>query len=158
VKMFSTKLAMLFAASFVGTVAHAATPLKLSSDVFVERHVKYADGTSATVLEKPNLVTPGDTLVFVVKYKNVGDKPASNVSVTNPMPAAVAFDGTSDGLEIVSVDGGKSWGFLNTLRVTDPAGKQRAARMSDVTHVKWNINQPLSVGSEGKLIFRGVVK
>ncbi len=140
------------------TSAYAATPLKLSSDVFVERYIKQADGTKATVLEKPSLVTPGDTLVFVVKYKNIGDKPATNVSVTNPMPAAVAFDGTSDGLEIVSVDGGKNWGFLRTLRVLDPAGKPRAARMSDVTHVKWNINQPLSVGSEGKLIFRGVVK
>jgi uncharacterized repeat protein (TIGR01451 family) len=145
-------------ALLIGTTAQAATPLQLSSDVFVERQVKRADGSNAVVLQKPNLVTPGDNLVFVVKYKNTGAKPATNISVTNPLPNAVAFNGTSDGLEMVSVDGGKSWGFLPALRVAGQDGKPRAARMTDVTHVKWNLNQPLSAGSEGKLIFRGVVK
>jgi uncharacterized repeat protein (TIGR01451 family) len=142
----------------IGAAAYAATPLKLSSDVFVERHVVRADGSNATVLEKPNLVTPGDNLVFVVKYKNVGDKPATNISVTNPLPSAVAFNGTADGLEVVSIDGGKSWGFLKSLRVQAQDGKGRPALMTDVTHIKWNLNQPLSVGTEGKLIFRGIVK
>ena len=136
----------------------AATPLQLSSDVFVERHVRHADGSNAVVLQKPNLVTPGDNLVFVVKYKNTGSKATSNISVTNPLPSAVAFNGTSDGLEMVSVDGGKSWGFLSALRVAGQDGKLRSVRMIDVTHIKWNLNQPLSAGSEGKLIFRGVVK
>jgi uncharacterized repeat protein (TIGR01451 family) len=145
-------------ALLISTTAQAATPLQLSSDVFVERQVKRADGSNAVVLQKPNLVTPGDNLVFVVKYKNTGTKPATNISVTNPLPNAVAFNGTSDGLEMVSVDGGKSWGFLPALRVAGQDGKQRAARMTDVTHIKWNLNQPLSAGSEGKLIFRGVVK
>jgi uncharacterized repeat protein (TIGR01451 family) len=148
----------MVSALFGSAAAYAATPLKLSSEVFVERQIKHADGSNAVVLEKPNLVTPGDNLVFVVKYKNVGDKPASNVSVTNPLPSAVAFNGTSDGLEVVSVDGGRTWGFLPALRVNGQDGKPRAARMTDVTHVKWNLNQSLSVGSEGKLIFRGVVK
>ena len=136
----------------------AEAPLQLSSDVFVERQVRHADGSNAVVLQKPNLVTPGDNLIFVVKYKNTSAKAASNFSVTNPLPSAVAFNGTSDGLEMVSVDGGKSWGFLPTLRVAGQDGKPRFARMSDVTHIKWNLNQPLSAGSEGKLIFRGVVK
>lgn len=146
------------AALLTSANVHAATPLQLSSDVFVERQIKRADGSRSTVLQKPMSVTPGDSLVFVVKYKNTGNKAASNVSVTNPLPSAVAFNGTSDGLEMVSVDGGKSWGFLPSLRVAGQDGKPRAARMTDVTHLKWNLNQPLSVGSEGKLIFRGIVR
>ena len=141
-----------------GAAVQAAAPLQLSSDVFVERQVRHADGSNAVVLQKPNLVTPGDNLIFVVKYKNTGSKATSNISVTNPLPSAVAFNGTSDGLEMVSVDGGKSWGFLPALRVAGQDGRLRSARMSDVTHIKWNLNQPLSAGSEGKLIFRGVVK
>jgi uncharacterized repeat protein (TIGR01451 family) len=140
------------------SIAAAATPLQLSSDVFVERTISRDDGTKTIVLEKPKMVTPGDNLVFVVKYKNVSAATASNFVVTNPLPPAVTFDGTSDGLEVVSIDGGKSWGLLGNLRIAKENGATRAAQRSDVTHIKWNLNQPLTAGAEGKLIFRGVVK
>lgn len=144
---------------FAGTgVVLAATPLELKSDVFVERQVVRSDGKSAMVLEKPDMVSPGDQLVFVVRYKNVGDATASNLVVTNPLPPAIVFNGTSDGLEIVSTDGGKSWGSLRSLRIALPDGTARTANMADVTHIKWNLNQPLTAGSGGKLIFRGIVK
>lgn len=146
------------AALFGGAAAFAAAPLQLSSDIFVEREVVRADGTKTVVLEPPHLVTPGDNLVFVVKYRNVGTSTASNFVVTNPLPAAVAFNGTLDGLEIVSIDGGRSWGILGTLRIAKADGTFRQAQRSDVTHIKWNLNQPLTAGAEGKLIFRGIVK
>jgi uncharacterized repeat protein (TIGR01451 family) len=138
--------------------AQAATPVQLSSDVFVERLKQRPDGSTTTVLEEPKLVTPGDNLVFVVKFKNAGAKPAEKFVVTNPLPKAVAFNGTSDGLETVSIDGGQSWGSLPTLRVKDAEGNQRPALMADVTHIRWNLNQSLPAGSEGKLIFRGIVR
>lgn len=146
------------ALAMIGVSAKAATPLQLSSDVFVERQVVRADGSRTVVLEQPNLVLPGDSLVFVVKYRNVGTATASNFVVTNPLPAAVAFNGTSDGLEVVSIDGGKSWGILSALRVKQSDDSVRAAERRDVTHIKWNLNQPLTAGAEGKLIFRGIVK
>ncbi|MEP0318716.1 MAG: hypothetical protein ABJD49_08685 [Parasphingorhabdus sp.] len=139
-------------------MAIAANNVALSSDVFVERSVEKADGKTAVVLEQPTTVVPGDKLVFVVKYKNVGTTPATDFSVTNPLPKAVAFNGTSDGTEIVSVDGGRNWGPLSALKYTRENGEIRPALMSDVTHVKWKFNQSLSVGSEGKLVFRGTVK
>ncbi|MBL0923914.1 MAG: DUF11 domain-containing protein [Sphingomonadaceae bacterium] len=157
-KIFTSIVAAILACFCVASTTFAATPLQLVSDVFVERQVVKPDGSKTVILEKPNLVTPGDNLVFVVRYKNVGGATASNFVVTNPLPAAVAFDGTSDGLETVSVDGGKSWGFLGTLRVTKPDGTLRPALRSDVTHIKWNLNQTLTAGAEGKLIFRGIVK
>ncbi len=139
-------------------VAVAANNVALSSDVFVERNVEKADGKTAVVLEQPTTVVPGDRLVFVVKYKNVGSSPATDFSVTNPLPKAVSFNGTSDSTEIVSVDGGRNWGPLSALQYTRENGEIRPALMSDVTHVKWKFNQSLSVGSEGKLVFRGTVK
>lgn len=153
-----TALVALTASLFGGASAFAATPLQISSDVFVERQVERVDGSKTVILEKPNMVTPGDSLVFVVKYKNVSGATASNFVVTNPLPSAVQFNGTSDGLEVVSIDGGKNWGFLNSLRVSRADGTARPAQRSDVTHIKWNLNQPLTAGAEGKLIFRGVVK
>ena len=139
-------------------MALAANNVALSSDVFVERQVEKPDGRTAVVLEQPVTVVPGDNLVFVVKYKNVGNLPATDFSVTNPLPKAVTFNGTSDGTEIVSIDGGKSWGPLSALKITREDGEVRPALMSDVTHIKWKFNRSLSAGSEGKLVFRGTVK
>ncbi|MGB5724866.1 MAG: hypothetical protein WBM39_10670 [Parasphingorhabdus sp.] len=138
--------------------AMAANSVSLSSDVFVERKVAKPNGTTAVVLEQPTTVIPGDNLVFVVNYKNVGSTPASDFSVTNPLPKAVAFNGTSDGTEIVSVDGGKTWGPLSALTYPGEKGEIRPALMTDVTHVKWKFNRSLSAGSGGKLVFRGTVK
>ena len=135
-----------------------AAPLELASDVFVEREHKRPDGSVATILEEPKLVLPGDQLVFVVRYKNVGAQPASKFSVTNPITRAVAFSGTADGTETVSIDGGKSWGFLSQMKVSKADGTTRPALPGDVTHVKWNLNQTLAAGSAGKLVFRGVVR
>lgn len=136
----------------------AASPVELSSDIFVEKQQRRADGTMAVELVTPKIIVPGDSLVFVVRYRNVGTKPASNFTVTNPLPSAVAFSGTSDGNEMVSIDGGKSWGKLSQLRITNADGSTRPALMTDVTHLKWNMNQTLAAGEGGKLIFRGVVK
>ncbi|MGL5837675.1 MAG: hypothetical protein ACRCY3_04155 [Sphingorhabdus sp.] len=151
------KFAVAVLAAIGGGQAFAA-PLELASDVLVERQQKRADGTTATILEEPKMVVPGDQLVFVVRYKNVGAQPASKFTVTNPIPRAVVFSGTSDGTEMVSVDGGKNWGFLSQLKIARADGSSRAALPADVTHVKWNLNQTLAAGSAGKLVFRGVVR
>ncbi len=152
------KLISAILALAVPGAALAANNVELSSDVFVERKIDKPNGKTAIVLEQPKTVIPGDNLVFVVRYKNVGTQPATDFSVTNPLPKAVAFNGTADGKEIVSVDGGKTWGPLSTLTLTRENGEVRPAMMTDVTHVKWKFDRSLSVGSEGKLVFRGTVK
>lgn len=157
-KPINSAVLLVLTAVFWGSASVAATPLELKSDVFVERQVVRSDGSNAVVLEKPNMVTPGDSLVFVVRYKNMGSSTANNFVVTNPLPAAVAFNGTSDGSEVVSIDSGTSWGVLGSLRVAQADGTTRPAAFADVTHIKWNLNQPLTAGAEGKLIFRGIVK
>lgn len=146
------------AAACIAVPAFAQTPLELSSDVFVERIETLADGSNKAVLNKPTTVLPGDSLVFIVKYKNASAAPASNLMVTNPLPAPVQFNGTADGNEEVSVDGGKSWGSLKTLIIKNQDGTDRAAVMSDVTHIRWALKQTLAAGSSGKLIFRGIVR
>jgi uncharacterized repeat protein (TIGR01451 family) len=149
---------IIFALLSLIAVPSVAAPLELASDVFVEREHKRPDGSVTTILEEPKLVLPGDQLVFVVRYKNVGAQPASKFTVTNPIPRAVAFSGTADGTEIVSIDGGRNWGFLTQLKVSKADGSVRPALPGDVTHVKWNLNQTLAAGSAGKLVFRGVVR
>jgi uncharacterized repeat protein (TIGR01451 family) len=157
IKYITYGLTALFIAAVTSPVV-AASPVEISSDIFIEKQQKRADGTIATTLVAPKIIVPGDQLVFVVRYQNTGAQTARNFTVTNPIPAAISFSGTSDGNEIVSIDGGKSWGRLSELRLERSDGTSRPALMTDVTHIKWNMNQPLASGQGGKLIFRGVVK
>jgi uncharacterized repeat protein (TIGR01451 family) len=152
------KLLLAFFALLTPLTAHAANEVALTSSVFVEKSVPQADGKTRLVLEEPKVVVPGDRLVFVLNYKNLGGKPATDFVVTNPMPGAVAYQGTGDTGAIVSVDGGKSWGAMAGLKVRKADGSIRAAYPEDVTHVRWAMKAPIPVGAAGKLSFRGVVR
>jgi len=135
-----------------------ANGVVLTSTVFVEKDVTDAQGRKAVVLEEPNVVTPGDRLVFLLNYRNTDQRPAADFVVTNPMPAAVAYQGTADGGAEVSIDGGRSWGQLGTLKITEAGGTVRGARPEDVTHIRWALKQAIPSGSVGKLSFRGIVR
>jgi uncharacterized repeat protein (TIGR01451 family) len=151
------KLLLLILALVTPAAAFAAEEVALSSHVFVERVKPDASGAPKTVREKPEVVTPGDRLVFVLSYKNQGAQPATGFTVTNPIPPAVSFTGAEGGA-LLSVDGGKSWGQLPALKVARPDGTARPATAADVTHIRWSFAQPIAAGSGGELSFRGTVK
>jgi uncharacterized repeat protein (TIGR01451 family) len=150
----------LFLLTFLALIAvpAAASPVALSNNVFVERVSTDAQGNRRVTLEEPKVVTPGDRLVFVLNYRNASAKPAEKFVVTNPMPAAVQFAEQGDSAAQLSVDGGKNWGNLSTLRVLSSDGGMRPARAEDVTHIRWAFNTPIPAGAGGKLMFRGIVK
>lgn len=138
--------------------ALAAGQVALNSTVLVERSVTASDGRQRLTLEEPKLVTPGDRLVFVLNYRNSGTLPAEKLIVTNPLPSAVAFAGVADARAEVSIDGGRSWGTLATLKVTTFDGRLRPARPDEVTHIRWALAKPVPPGAQGKLSFRGIVR
>lgn len=151
------KTPFLFALGLIvpGT-ALAADPVSLTSTVFVEKTSTGAQGRNRVVLEPPGRMSPGDRLVFMLNYRSVGTRSIGDFVVTNPMPAAVAYQGTSDPSAVVSIDGGRRWGRLDQLKVTERDGSIRSARPEDVTHVRWTLNP--ATGSAGRLMFRGVVR
>lgn len=152
------KLLLITSLLAASVPAVAADNVSLKSDVFVSRQVKDDAGRTTTVLAPPKMVTPGDRLVFVLDYRNAGTTPATDFTVTNPIPGAVAYaDGASAGAQ-VSIDGGKSWGGLPTLTIAAADGKRRAATPADVTHIRWTLARPIPVGGGGKLQFNGIVR
>lgn len=151
------KWALILAAFAAPQAALAAAQVTLDSKVFVERSVKASDGRVQLVRAAPKPVFPGDTLLFVLSYRNGGAKPADHFTVTNPIPASVTFV-SSDGGADYSVDGGRTWGPLAALRVPAAGGSLRAPTPSDVTHVRWTLNRAIPVGGSGTLSFHGLVK
>jgi uncharacterized repeat protein (TIGR01451 family) len=152
------KLLLAIAALFAPGAAFAADSVALSSMVFVEKTIADADGKAKITLQEPKVVTPGDRLIFILNYQNRGSAAANNFVVTNPLPTAVAYQGTADTSAEVSIDGGKNWGALAALKVADGPGRWRSARPEDVTHVRWTMKQAIPAGAQGKLSFRGIVR
>jgi uncharacterized repeat protein (TIGR01451 family) len=138
--------------------AWAADSVRLSSEVFVEKIEAAPNGKARIVLHQPKLVVPGDRLVFILSYRNEGPTTATNFTVTNPLPTAVSFEEAPGAQAQYSVDNGRVWGALASLKLRESDGKWRAARPDDVTHVRWVLKQPLPSGTGGKLTFRGIVR
>ena len=150
--------ALLFVIALLApSFALAANNVTLSSTVFLEKTIADSSGHARIVLEEPKAVTPGDQLVFILNYRNAGNAPASDFIVTNPLPAAVAYLGSGDSAQ-VSIDGGRNWGALPTLKVRETDGRWRSARPDDVTHVRWALKHTIAAGAQGKLSFRGIVR
>jgi uncharacterized repeat protein (TIGR01451 family) len=152
------KIWLALFALLVPATAFAADNVSLTSKVFVERVKPGADGKPVAVREELGIVTPGDKLVFVLGYHNGGAEPATGFTLTDPIPPSIAFVGSDDQSAIVSVDGGKSWGALASLKVVQADGSSRPAVAADVTHIRWSFSRPIAAGSRGELSFRGVVE
>ena len=140
---------------FAASAALAQVTTRMTT--FLEKSVAEGTGGSKIVLQTPSQVFPGDRVVYVLSYHNAGAASATNFAVTDAIPSHVSFEESPDATALVSVDGGKSWGHLATLKVSSPNG-ERAARPEDVTHIRWSLSAPIPAGADGKLSFRGTVK
>lgn len=136
--------------------AQAAPPIELKGDVKLDR-VIVENGRETHVLVEPNVVVPGDKLVFATAYRNSGASAVNNFVVTNPIPAGVMLAPEGVAPADVSVDGGKGWGKLASLTVAGPNGVKRAAQSSDVTHIRWTL-PVLAPGATGTLTYRAIVR
>jgi uncharacterized repeat protein (TIGR01451 family) len=153
------KHAFFLAALAVPTALFAqAQSVALVSKAFVVKQVPDGPGKSKNTLVVPERVLPGEALVFMLEYKNTGAKPATAFVINNPIPANVLFTGVEQPWAVVSVDGGKTFGALATLKVPKGDGTMRAALPTDVTAVRWKFAQPIAPAAEGRVTFYAMVK
>lgn len=151
------QIVMALVVAAAPTVAFAAPgQVSMVGDVKIEKVVT-ENGTTRTVLVEPKVVVPGDRLLFTTRYVNGGTGPVQNFVVTNPLPGAVTLVAESGHGYAVSVDGGKTWGALAALKVSDGKGGHRAASAADVTHLRWII-PTIAAGSSGKVEYHATVR
>ena len=129
-------------------VVAVATPLiALDSAVYVE---KVGPGTGRS-LQPAARLNRGDRVVYVVSWYRMGGNGA--FTVTNPLPRSVYYQGSADGSEEVSLDGGKSWGKLERLRIGD-----RLATPEDVTQVRWHVAASEAARGAGEITYSAIVR
>lgn len=136
----------------------ASSDVRTSSSIFVERAKPANAGARTITLEPARQVTSGERLIYVVEYRNTGKRPVQGFTVTNPLPRTVRLDETMDGSELVSIDGGRSWGTLSEMRVTLGEGSWRPANPDDVTHLRWRVGDRLMQGETRRVTFRAIVR
>lgn len=138
-------------ASLAPASANPAPPrIATESAVFVER---VASG-NVRHLEPAERMIRGDRVVTIVSWYRLSEGGADgSFVITNPMPRAIAFQDTAREDGEVSVDGGRTWGRLGTLRVG-----QRLASPEDVTHLRWRIAPGHAARGSGHIAYSGIVR
>lgn len=135
----------------------AAEGLQLKTEAFAEVEVVDKAGKITKQIKPLTNALPGQEVIYEITYTNTGTKPAEKVVVNNAIPASLVFQpGSAIGENAVfevSVDGGKQFGALETLKVNN-----LPATANDVTHVRWVIQSALKPGGEGKVSYRTLLK
>jgi uncharacterized repeat protein (TIGR01451 family) len=159
-------IALLLALIASGVTAGETSirPDALRLRTIVEKIIETRDPSGELRTERvpAGIVAPGDEVVYTVRFKNTGDRPAENILITNPIPRGIRYmDGTAfaPGTEILySADGGVSYAEAGKLEVSDENGRTRTASADDYTHIRWQLERPLDPGAEGFARFRAVVR
>lgn len=136
------------AMALVAPVMAAAAPLvALDSDVFIERMIP----NKGRVLQPASTLKRGDRVVYIVNWVRTGGQ--GGFTVINPLPRQVYFQGSADGREEVSLDGGRTWGRLDAMRVGT-----RLATAEDVTHVRWKVAPGEAARGSGQITYSAIVR
>jgi uncharacterized repeat protein (TIGR01451 family) len=150
---------LIAALSAFAAAAQAGPRLEMRGQVYAE--VQTVNSKHETVRElRPagNRIMPGDTLVYVITYRNVGDTASDKVSINVPIPPEVSYvagwvEG-SDAKPEVSTDYGEEYRPYEKLSVTNADGSIRAPLPSEVTNLRWDMDLVVQPGAEGKLLYR----
>ena len=131
----------------LATTASAAPNIATDSAIFVE----HRQSDSIRSLEPATQLSRGDRVVTILRWYRLGGD--GDFTITNPMPKAITYQKSTRSNELVSVDGGRTWGRLGDLRVGS-----RFATPEDVTHVRWRISAHTAKSGSGKIAYRGIVR
>lgn len=140
-------LVTVAAMASLATSVQAAPAVSLDSAVFVER----TSANAGRMLEPASELTRGDRVVYVVRWYKLGGD--GGFVVTNPLPRSVYFQGSANGDEEVSIDGGRTWGKLGAMRLGG-----RIATPEDVTHVRWRVDPRTASRGQGRIAYSAIVR
>lgn len=138
---------LALATAAVPSAATASPNVATDSAVFIERQQSGA----GRMLEPAGSLARGDRVVTILRWYRLGGN--GGFVITNPVPQAITYQKSSRPDEIVSVDGGRSWGRLGDLRIGT-----RMATPEDVTHVRWRISARHSAIGKGQVAYSGIVR
>lgn len=142
----------------------AAAEASMSARQIVEKEtvVVGADGKETVTRLPADKVTPGETFVYSIRYRNDAGAPAADIVLVMPVPKEVAYvEGSVDGADGANVsfsaDGGETYVARGRLTVIE-GGEPRPARGDEITHIKWTLTAPVAPKAEGEVSYKAVLR
>ena len=153
-------LIVFMGTSAVQAQAKGSIELRMLAEQEIE--VVNAEGVKEMKRIEAARVVPGDEVIYTIQYMNVGEEAADSVVITNPVPDHMMYkNGSASGENTAvtfSVDGGKTYESPENLKVLDSEGKERPAKASDYTHVRWILSASLLPETGGYVSFRAILE
>ncbi|CDS51901.1 hypothetical signal peptide protein [Polaromonas sp. CG9_12] len=161
INLLFLSLAAIAAPQSYAQARPAAGSIELKNIAEVEVEVQAADGKVEKKRGPVQKAIPGTVVFYTSTFRNISAKPAGNIVINNPIPAnttLVAASAYGENMDIgYSADGGKSWASADKLKVKGADGKERAAALSEITHIRWTVRGKLAPGKHDEAGFRVVV-
>ena len=156
----TTLLALL--GSFSTGVQAAGAAIKVTSIAQVETEAIGKDGKKVLKRGPVAKAVLGTEVIYTTTFENLIKKPVGDIVIDNPIPNASEYKaGSAFGQNcdiLFSVDGGKTFGHAEDLKVKDADGKERPALTKDYTNIRWIYKGQLAVGKSGEVGFRAAIK
>lgn len=153
-------IAMMLLATTV--LAQQGSHIKLKNEAFKEKRVVNEDGSEEYKLVPPGTAIPGDEIIYITTFTNIGKEEATDIAITNPIPNNSLYKtGTAfgSGTEITfSIDGGKTYAKPEALKVKDEKGALRTATAKEYTAIRWVFKGSLKPAEESTVIFRAILQ
>ena len=157
-------LELIFLAIVTPAVAVADPNIQLAMSVAKEVLVE-ENGQNVTRWVEADEIEPGEKLKYTVTYVNVGDEPATEVRIENPIPELTVYvedTASGEGSNIVfSADGGENYNARSevTYEVAVFGGgtDRRVANSDRFTNIRWLIEQ-VPPGNSGEVSFQVIVQ
>lgn len=136
--------------------------IEINNKAYKEVEVLNDLGEKEYKLVEPSKVLPDDEIIYIITFKNIGDQPASNIRITDPIPNNSKYKkGSAFGAGTVieySIDGGKTYNKPELLKTKNASGAAVIAQTKDYTHIRWTYTGTLQPGEEGTVTFRTVIE
>ncbi len=114
--------------------------LQVTSKVQKMIYVNHNGKRVATYIPAKKVI-PGEIVQYNTFFQNIGNQPADNINIVNPIPKhTVYLPNSAQGQNtqiLFSVDGGKHFAPAGALKVRGKDGRLHLAKPSDYTHIRW---------------------
>jgi uncharacterized repeat protein (TIGR01451 family) len=123
--------------------------------------VRAANGVDTVKRMPADKVTPGETVIYSINYKNESAEAASDIVLVMPVPKEVSYvEGSVSGDDTsvaFSADGGKTYVARGRLTVEE-GGTSRPARGDEITHIRWTLSTPVPANGEGEVSYKAILR
>jgi len=153
-------LSALIAPAFAVADPNIQLDMQVAKEVIIEEN-----GLEVTRWVDAQEVLPGEKLKYTVRYVNLGDEPATQVRIENPIPELSVYvtdSAAGEGTTIVfSADGGAQYSspeqVTYEVAVFGGGKDRRPATAERFTNIRWLIEQ-VPPGSTGEVSFEVLVQ